>query len=170
MIYSFKNSGFRDPQTGVYNQVYFMEVFNREWHRHIRDNQSLALLYLCPHIHETVKNPDVLEFLMKQVQEAILRTTDLVARLDDDNFALGLFNIDGPGTEIVLSRIEEQIERFNQEYGKQHTSHVDYELAACVCTPKRDKPIESLFNNVELLSNELEQNKQLSCKMTQLDS
>ena len=68
MIYSFRNSGFRDPETGVYNQTYFMEVFNREWHRHIRDNQSLALLYLCPHIHETVKQPHLLELFMKQVQ------------------------------------------------------------------------------------------------------
>ncbi len=108
MIYSFRNSGFRDPETGVYNQTYFMEVFNREWHRHIREHQSLALLYLCPHIHETVKQPHLLEFFMKEVQEAILRTTDLVARMDNDHFALGLFNINEDGTQIVLERIEKR--------------------------------------------------------------
>lgn len=156
MIYSFRNSGFRDPETGVYNQTYFMEVFNREWHRHIREHQSLALLYLCPHIHETVKQPQLLEFFIKQVQEAILRTTDLVARLDDSNFALGLFNIDEDGTKVVLERIEEKIKQFNLEYGKQHTSHVDYDLAACICIPERDLNIELLFEEVEKLSHELE--------------
>lgn len=156
MIYSFRNSGFRDPETGVYNQTYFMEVFNREWHRHIREHQSLALLYLCPHIHETVKQPQLLEFFIKQVQEAILRTTDLVARLDDNNFALGLFNIDNDGTKVVLERIEEKIKQFNLEYGKQHTSHVDYDLAACICIPERDLNIELLFEEVEKLSHELE--------------
>ncbi|MEC4726008.1 diguanylate cyclase [Shewanella sp. D64] len=169
MIYSFRNSGFRDPETGVYNQTYFMEVFNREWHRHIREHQSLALLYLRPHIHETVKQPHLLEFFMKQVQEAILRTTDLVARLDDSNFVLGLFNIDEDGTTVVLGRIEEKIEQFNLEYGKQHTSHVDYDLAACICIPERDLNIELLFEDVEKLSHELEleQNKHIEFRKLQ---
>ncbi|NRD74606.1 diguanylate cyclase [Shewanella sp. VB17] len=166
MIYSFRNSGFRDPETGVYNQTYFMEVFNREWHRHIRDHQSLALLYLCPHIHETVKEPHLLEFFMKEVQEAILRTTDLVARLNGDSFALGLFNIDEDGTKLVLHRIEEKIEQFNLNYGKQHTSHVDYELAGCLCVPEQDLNIELLFKDVEQLTHELEleQNKHIELR------
>ncbi|MBW8182261.1 diguanylate cyclase domain-containing protein [Shewanella nanhaiensis] len=169
MIYSFRNSGFRDPETGVYNQTYFMEVFNREWHRHIREHQSLALLYLCPHIHETVKQPHLLEFFMKQVQEAILRTTDLVARMDNDHFALGLFNINEDGTKVVLERIEQKIEAFNLEYGKQHTSHVDFELAACVCLPERDLSIELLFQDVEKLTHELEmeQSKHIDLRLLQ---
>lgn len=169
MIYSFRNSGFRDPETGVYNQTYFMEVFNREWHRHIRDHQSLALLYLCPHIHETVKQPHLLEFFMKQVQEAILRTTDLVARLNNNSFALGLFNIDEPGTQIVLQRIEDKIKQFNLEYGRQHTSHVDFELAGCICTPEQDLNIEIIFKDVESLSHELgrEKNKNIELRHLQ---
>lgn len=159
MIYSFRNSGFRDPETGVYNQTYFMEVFNREWHRHIREQESLALLYLCPHIHETVKQPHLLEFFMKQVQEAILRTTDLVARLNNNSFALGLFNIDEEGTQVVLKRIEDKIELFNSEYGKRHTSHVDYELAGYTCSPERDLNIELIFKDVEQLTHELEMEK-----------
>ncbi|AQS37009.1 diguanylate cyclase [Shewanella psychrophila] len=168
MIYSFRNSGFRDPETGVYNQTYFMEVFNREWHRHIRDQQSLALLYLCPHIHETVKQPHLLEFFMKQVQEAILRTTDLVARLNNNSFALGLFNIDEAGTQIVLHRIEEKIEIFNLEYAKKHTSHVDYELAGYTCTPARNLSIELIFKDVESLTHELELEKHRHIELRQM--
>ena len=75
MIYSFSNSGFRDPETGVYNQTYFMEVFNREWHRHMRDRQGLALLYLCPHIHETISQPQLLELFMKEQQVRLVLIT-----------------------------------------------------------------------------------------------
>ncbi|MCH1931616.1 diguanylate cyclase [Shewanella sp. A25] len=160
MIYSFRNSGFRDPETGVYNQTYFMEVFHREWHRHMREHQSLALLYLCPHIHETVKQPHLLEFFTKQVQEALLRATDLLARMDHNHFALGLFNIDEDGTEVVLKRIEEQIGEFNREIAQNHKLKIDYKLAGCICLPTNAHRIESLFANVSQLSLELERNQQ----------
>ncbi|ASJ96343.1 MULTISPECIES: diguanylate cyclase domain-containing protein [Shewanella] len=160
MIYSFSNSGFRDPETGVYNQTYFMEVFNREWHRHMRERQTLALLYLCPHIHETVKQPHLLELFMKQVQEAILRTTDLVARLNQDNFALGLFNIDREGTEIVIGRIEQKIMAFNQDFQRKHNYRIDYELAACLCQPEDGLNIENLFEDVRSLTHTLEGQKE----------
>lgn len=157
MIYSFRNSSFRDPETGVYNQIYFMEVFNREWHRHQREKQSLALLYLCPHIHETVKQPHLLELFTNQVQEALLRATDLIARLDTNHFALGLFNVDEQGTKVVLQRIDEQINHFLAKYAKDHNFSIDYKLAGGICLPSDDKNIEGLFVGVETLSNELEQ-------------
>ncbi|MCL1143655.1 diguanylate cyclase domain-containing protein [Shewanella gaetbuli] len=157
MIYSFRNSSFRDPETGVYNQNYFMEVFNREWHRHLRDKQSLALLYLCPHIHETVKQPHLLELFTNQVQEALLRATDLIARLDKNHFALGLFNIDEQGIEVVLKRIDDQINLFLSQYGKEHSFSIDYKLAGGVCLPSERKNIEELFTQVESVSTALEQ-------------
>jgi GGDEF domain-containing protein len=139
-----------------------MEVFNREWHRHMREHQSLALLYLCPHIHETVKQPHLLEFFTKQVQEALLRATDMIARLDHNHFALGLFNIDEEGTEVVLERIEQHIQAFNQDFGKNHKLKIDYKLAACICLPTQEQKIETLFTNVSKLSLELEKNLQQS--------
>ncbi|MDR8523267.1 GGDEF domain-containing protein [Shewanella fidelis] len=149
MIYSFSNSGFRDPETGVYNQTYFMEVFNREWHRHIRDQQSVALLYLCPHIHETIYQPKLLELFMKQIQQALLRTTDLLARLDNQVFALGLFDINEAGIHVVLKRLETQIVEFNQNLLSQSYNPIEYQLAGCVCKPHKDLYLDKLFNTVE---------------------
>ncbi|MGS0679775.1 GGDEF domain-containing protein [Shewanella sp. 125m-7] len=149
MIYSFSNSGFRDPETGVYNQTYFMEVFNREWHRHMRDHQSLALLYLCPHIHETISQPQLLELFMKQVQQALLRTTDLLARLDNHAFALGIFDVDDAGANVVIKRIEQTINEFNLNLKSQHHNQIEYELAGCVCSPNKDVYLDTLFSTVE---------------------
>ncbi|MGL4898532.1 MAG: diguanylate cyclase domain-containing protein [Shewanella sp.] len=148
MIYSFRNSGFRDPETGVYNQTYFMEVFNREWQRHIREQQQLSLLYLRPHIDETLKQPHLLEFFTKQVQQGVFRATDMIARLDHKHFALGLFDIGEAGTKVVIARIEEQIRTFNQEFGKNHQFQIDYKLAALICRPTQELKIEALFTQV----------------------
>jgi diguanylate cyclase (GGDEF)-like protein len=168
MNYSFRNSGFRDPETGVYNNTYFMEVFNREWHRHQRDQQTLALLYLCPHIHETVKQEHLLELFTHQVQQALLRTTDLLARLDSTHFALGLFNVDSQGTQVVLDRISHQIDEFILKHGREHNFTIDYKVAAAVCTPSQDNKIETLFKNVEQLSFELESNQDSRHALVQL--
>ncbi|PKG57577.1 deoxycytidylate deaminase [Shewanella sp. Choline-02u-19] len=149
MIYSFSNSGFRDPETGVYNQTYFMEVFNREWHRHIRDHQSLALLYLCPHIHETISQPQLLELFMKQVQDALMRTSDLLARLDNQSFALGIFETDEMGTKIVIDRLEHKIADFNQAFQANSHSEISYELTGCICYPSANVYLETLFETVE---------------------
>ncbi|GGI75520.1 diguanylate cyclase domain-containing protein [Shewanella gelidii] len=146
MIFSFSNSGFRDPETGVYNLTYFMEVFHREWYSHLRDGQGLALLYLCPHIHETHNQPHLLEFFTKHVQQSLLRRTDLIARVNQNRFAVGLFNIDSSGVEKVLNRIDEEIAKFNQEFGKQQSMQVDYKIVACICLPKQKTQIESLFS------------------------
>ncbi|MBT1443167.1 diguanylate cyclase [Shewanella sp. JM162201] len=151
MIYSFRNSGFRDPETGVYNHTYFMEVFNREWHRHIRDKQSLALLYLYPHLQETTKKAGMLELLTKDVEGALLRSTDMMGRLNQECFAMGLFNIDDAGTEVVVERIKAQIAEFLAKYGKDASLRMDYRIAACICLPTKDRKPETLFMNTETM-------------------
>ncbi|QSX31262.1 diguanylate cyclase domain-containing protein [Shewanella cyperi] len=156
MIYSFRNSGFRDPETGVYNQTYFMEVFHREWHRHLRENQSLALLYLCPNIHESSDQPHLLELFTNEIQNTLKRATDLIARLDKEHFALGLFNIDAEGTAIVAKRIEEQISEFKSKYGKDKSLMHNYKLIACICHPSKEHKIETLFNSTEALCKKIE--------------
>ncbi|AZQ09963.1 diguanylate cyclase domain-containing protein [Shewanella khirikhana] len=168
MIYSFRNSGFRDPETGVYNQTYFLEVFNREWHRHIREQQSLALLYLYPHLRETIKHPGILELFTKEIEGALLRATDLLARMSDDCFALGLFNIDTEGTSVVTERIESAIREFVHKYDKDHSVQMEYKLAACVCSPNREQRIEKLFTNTETIAKLLEQDKGKHSVMEQL--
>ncbi|MCL1139143.1 diguanylate cyclase domain-containing protein [Shewanella pneumatophori] len=167
MIYSFSNSGFRDPETGVYNQTYFMEVFNREWHRHIRDNQSLALLYLCPHIHETIYQPQLLELFMKRVQLALLRTTDLLARLDNQAFALGIFEVNNAGIQIVLKRLESKIAEFNNNLLSQRNSPIEYELGGCVCRPNKGLYLDNLFTTVEKHTLQLQSKHQSVAKVIQ---
>ena len=149
MIYSFSNSGFRDPETGVYNQTYFMEVFHREWYRHLREQQSLALLYLSPLLPGMINQPHLLDFFTGRVQASLLRATDLLARLNQQLFAVGLFNTDEAGTRTVLERINLQLQEFSTEYKQHHGIGLDYKIAACLCLPNTDIKPELLFMEAE---------------------
>ncbi|MFQ6371812.1 GGDEF domain-containing protein [Shewanella sp. YIC-542] len=149
MIYSFSNSGFRDPETGVYNQTYFMEVFHREWYRHLREQQSLALVYLFPLVPGMVNHPHLLDFFAGRVQSSLLRATDILARINQQCFAIGLFNVDETGTHTVIDRVTSQLQAFSAEYQQHHGVALDYHMAACLCRPSADKKPEEMFKQVE---------------------
>ncbi|MCH1919312.1 diguanylate cyclase [Shewanella sp. A3A] len=149
MIYSFNNSGFRDPETGVYNQAYFMEVFHREWFRHLRDQQTLVLLYVHPQLCENSSNPSVRESYTQSIQQGLLRNTDMLARLNSNTFAVGLFNTDDAGTKVVVERIREQLNSFSNSYMQQHGIGVDSKIVACICQPQKSLKPEMLFMTVD---------------------
>lgn len=149
MIYSFNNSGFRDPETGVYNQAYFMEVFHREWFRHLRDKQTLVLLYIHPQLYENNPNARVRETYTQSIQQGLLRNSDMLARLNSNTFAVGLFNTDDAGTKVVLERIKQQLSDFSNNYMMQHGIGVDSKIAACICQPHKSLKPEALFMTVD---------------------
>jgi diguanylate cyclase (GGDEF)-like protein len=110
MIFSFQNASFRDQATGLYNQAYFMEVFNREWHRLIRDKKALSILIVDPHL--TKFSPSVTEELQRIAQvleNQTLRSTDITCRFSENVFAMGLFSLDEKGTEVIIKRIVEEL-------------------------------------------------------------
>lgn len=145
MIYSFNNSGFRDPETGVYNQAYFMEVFHREWFRHLRDQQSLVLLYIHPEIYENNAATSLRESYTQSIQQGLLRTTDMLGRLNKNTFAVGLFNTDDEGTKVVIERIKEQLHQFSHSHMVQHGTSLESRIAACICLPQKTLRPEALF-------------------------
>ena len=122
MIFSFQNASFRDPETGLYNQAYFMEVFVREWHRLIRDQDSLTIMFLNPHINlQDEQQHKLFIKLADIVRKQTLRSTDIVCRFDNSFFALGLFGLDNAGTDIIINRIKSALKTnftgLNMNYG-----------------------------------------------------
>lgn len=107
MIFSFQNASFRDTETGLYNQAYFMEIFNREWHRLIRDDNSLSVLLFNPHIKLTNEvDKSRLIQVGNILTEQTLRSTDITCRFNKYCFAMGLFGLDSDGTKVILERIQ----------------------------------------------------------------
>ncbi|MDP5213120.1 diguanylate cyclase [Pseudoalteromonas tunicata] len=122
MIFSFQNASFKDPETGLYNQAYFMEVFVREWHRLIRDQDSLTIMFLNPHVNlkDEQQKTQFIE-LANIVRNQTLRSTDIVCRFNESFFALGLFGLDNNGTDIIINRIKSALQNkftgLNMNYG-----------------------------------------------------
>jgi len=111
MIFSFQNASFRDGETGLYNQAYFMEILNREWHRLIRDKSSLSLLLLNPHINisDSMDKACFIE-IAQLLKASTYRSSDIICRFNDSYFAIGLFDLNEAGTTTIVQRIQDTIE------------------------------------------------------------
>jgi PleD family two-component response regulator len=116
MINSFQNSSFRDKETGLYNEAYFMEIFYREWHRLIRESHALSLLLIRPNLN--IVNPEELKeyvTLAHLLDENTKRTTDLVSRFHHTEFIVGLFDLNCQGTTTIIERILTTIKHFSDD-------------------------------------------------------
>lgn len=114
MAYSFSNASFRDQDTGLYNEAYFMEMFYREWHRMIREHSALSVLVVHPNLD--IQNPTGLQdfkTLAKLIDGSTKRTTDLVSRFHNNEFIIGLFDSCPKGTQTIIERILGAIQASN---------------------------------------------------------
>lgn len=142
MIFSFQNASFRDGETGLYNQAYFMEILNREWHRLIRDKSSLSILFLNPHIHisDDIHKTCFIE-IAHLLQDATYRSSDIICRFDERYFAIGLFDLNEEGTNVIVQRIQSSIEK----QIKLNSVSVNLTVGATNVLPTNDIPIEDIF-------------------------
>lgn len=142
MIFSFQNASFRDQETGLYNQAYFMEVFNREWHRLIRDNNNLSVLIFDPHLNlYDINEHHHLKTLANTLEAQTLRSTDITCRLDKRYFAMGLFSLDNQGTQVVIERIQSAV----GELEKQGKIKCNLTVGAINVKPNCDILLEEVF-------------------------
>jgi len=143
MIFSFQNASFRDGETGLYNQAYFMEILNREWHRLIRDKSSLSILFLNPHISVS-NSTDKACFIevAHLLQESTYRSSDIICRFDDNFFAIGLFDLNEEGTNIIVQRIQNNIEH----HIKLRSLSINLTVGATNVIPTNAIPLEDIFS------------------------
>ena len=116
MVYSFSSASFRDRDTGLYNEAYFMEMFYREWHRMIREHNALSVLVIHPNVD--IANPTGLKdfkTLANLIDQNTKRNTDLVSRFHNNEFIVGLFDLSPQGTQTIIERILTAIEQSNAQ-------------------------------------------------------
>lgn len=153
MIYSFQNSSFRDSDTGLYNEAYFMEIFYREWHRLIREQEALSIVIIDPHL--SLSNPQnkiCFKALADTINSSTLRATDIVSRFHENEFIIGLFNLDEEGTETILQRITDNV---TDATTLLTNSNVSASIGALHVLPSHDMNIESVLTSAEKLVEDL---------------
>ncbi len=162
MIFSFQNASFRDGETGLYNQEYFMEVFNREWHRLLRNRTALSILFLNPHIQLASEEEkqyfiDLANILKQQMH----RSTDIICRFDTKFFAVGLFDLNQHGTKVIVKRIQEAMNQGSEQQSK--TSNIT--VGAINVLPAESINIENIFQQTALTLKEAENEGRNSYKI-----
>lgn len=152
MIYTFQHSSFRDHETGLYNQSYFMEVFSREWYRLIREQQGIAIITsrIAP---DFTRDSETNQLFANVILTNLFRASDLASRFDNNEFIIGLFNLDTEGLETVLDRLSQATEATPRLRRKVHFGGV-YLL------PNNQIDLRQLFMESHELAQELERNKE----------
>lgn len=112
-----------DSLTDIYNRRYFDYIFDKEWHRHIRNKNEISLI-MCDidffkQFNDTYghqKGDECLKIVGRILKKACKRPTDITVRYGGEEFALILPNTDLNGAIKIAASIQSEI-------NKQHILH-----------------------------------------------
>ena len=165
MIFDRYSTSFRDSISGLYSEAYFAEVFQREWHRMLREQDALSVIIIHPHLNMS-NTDDQLSFklISETIEGAIKRATDIACRFQSNEIAVGVFNLDPNGTETIIQRIFDQVEPQLSEL----INNVDLSIGALNVLPSNSIEIDDVFNKAEKLAELAERNGKNSYQMEYL--
>lgn len=149
MIIDRFSTSFRDSLTGLYSEAYFAEVFQREWHRMLREQDALSVLIIHPHLNvDNDEDRMAFRLVSETVESSTKRSTDLVCRFQKNEIAVGVFNLDENGTETVIKRIlnttENQLDNL--------INNLDMSIGALNVLPSNQMEINDIFELTENLA------------------
>lgn len=149
MIFDRFSSSFRDSLSGLFCEAYFAEVFQREWQRVIRENDSLSIVVIHPHL-DIDNFDDQLSFklISETIENATKRASDLACRFQSNQIVIGLFNIDQAGTETIIHRIIDCIDPQLSEL----VIDVNLSIGALNVAPTNQIEINEVFEHAEQLA------------------
>lgn len=126
-----------DEATGLYNDTYFFERFNEEVERSLRYNIPMSLVFMEILNYEKFAETSeqfVLKRMISDLAEILtsnVRETDIVARLDDELFAVLFLHSNKPDTILVAERIRmaSELRSFGSPQAKSAGLHLSIGLA-----------------------------------------
>ena len=112
-----------DGLTGVANRRYFDEFYDKEWHRALREQETLSIimidvdhfkLYNDAYGHQV--GDDCLRIIGEALKDSLRRDTDLVARYGGEEFVVVLPNTDFKGAFDIAESIRSRIENLKMKH------------------------------------------------------
>ncbi|WP_233520489.1 diguanylate cyclase domain-containing protein [Flocculibacter collagenilyticus] len=136
-----------------------MEIFNREWHRLMREQDALSFVIVNPHIKTLDENSKVgFQIVAKVLEKSVLRATDLLSRFHDNEFAVGLFNLNENGTNTIIQRIYDNLDSISDELYK---LNIHVSIGALNVLPNNDIDLMNIIRSAkELAEAAYKENKQ----------
>ncbi len=112
----------RDPLTGLYNRIYFMDFAKKYLDRAKRVNEKVVIIFLdldnFKNVNDTLGHQKGDEILRRigQILNSQFREYDLVSRYGGDEFVILVENIDMDNIKKRLSEMEREIENLFKSY------------------------------------------------------
>ena len=149
MIIDRFSTSFRDGLSGLYSEAYFAEVFQREWHRMLREQDALSIIIVHPHLNvDNREDRMTFKLIAELIESSTKRSTDLACRFQNNEIAVGVFNLDEDGTETIIGRMiqstEQGLEGIIEGY--------DLSIGALNVLPSNQMDINEIFDLTEELA------------------
>lgn len=140
-----KQDAYLDPLTSAVNQRFLLEMLDREAERSRRYGYPLALAYLGLDNFRAVNERGgqsfgdrILQQIAHSIQQA-LRTTDTLARVGGDEFAILMPHADQNAAKAVMVRVYRDLLSLNQQADWQVGFSIG--LISCDCAPAQSNQI-----------------------------
>ncbi|GAA3956505.1 sensor domain-containing diguanylate cyclase [Allohahella marinimesophila] len=144
-----------DPLTGSLNRRYFDEQLVSEWQRATREQTTISLIMLdidrFKLFNDTYGHQigdDCLIFLVRHLNAAVLRPTDVVVRYGGEEFAVVLPGTDSEGAETVAGGIKERLAMHPFPIGKEELA-ITVSQGIATMVPQVDEAPELLIKRAD---------------------
>lgn len=147
-----------DQLTGIANRRMLDQTIEREWPRHLRDQQPISLLicdvdffkkYNDTYGHQ--KGDDALKKVAAVLHRACRRPADLAARFGGEEFCVVLPETDTEGAKVLAHNIQKMIEKENIEHTASQTAdHLTLSIGIATMVPSIADKRDSLLHEADL--------------------
>jgi diguanylate cyclase (GGDEF)-like protein len=137
-----------DAVTRVANRIKFDEYLNFQWQKLAREKSPLSLL-LC-NLDDNLTADDCLQQIATEIKSVVKRSTDLVARYENENFAVILPSTDSKGAVYVAKLIQEKVDstKINHPQFRENKSFI-FRIGVATVFPSVKMTPNSLIDMVE---------------------
>ena len=146
--------GLLDPLTGVHNRRYFDQRCHEEVKHCLRDNSNLSCLFLdIDHFKQFNDNHGhhIGDLVLREVAGLIkrqMRTSDVMARLGGEEFAVLLVRTGLQEAMEIAERIRRSIERHQAPDASGNPLQVRISIGCAALTDKYDDPLDSTVQHL----------------------
>ena len=145
-----------DALTHLANRRHFDKFITAEWRRTLRTQEPIAVLVmdvdyfkLYNDAYGHLRGDSCLRQVAEAAQDVVMRTSDLVARIGGEEFAVVLQGTDLEGAAHVAEKIRQAVVDRNIKHESSPLGHVTISIGCASCTPRRGQRVRDLIDRAD---------------------
>ncbi len=145
-----------DPLTHLANRRHFDKFLCAEWRRSIRLQEPISILVLDVDYFKSFNDAyghlcgdSCLRQIAEAAQDVVMRSSDLVARIGGEEFAVVLQNTDSTGAAEVAERIRESVIKRHIRHEGNPLGHLTISIGCASCIPQQGQQVRDLIDRAD---------------------